>query len=285
MPRKPNVAALIGDTFKDAERGTPKTQALRTVLRDENAARVLLVSIEQIEPNPDQPRKHFEPAALRELADSVKEKGILQPIIVHRKAGDLERCIIIAGERRWRAAKAAGLREVPVLVRTPEDAREVAIIENLQRENLNAVEEAEALFALKHERSYTDAQLAKIVGKSRQAVNDSLLLNNLPDAIKDQCRMSGTWSKSQLLQVLRAGSAEQIASAFRTLKTGDGATVRELRKQKQRTAPPKRGRPTHYRFEYTPRSRRFTVTVTFAKRSVSRAELRAALKDGLNHLP
>ena len=103
----------------------------------------------------------FEPQALEELASSIREHGVLQPILVRPLAGG--RYELVAGERRWRAAKLAGLKEMPALVRSDNDAREVAIIENLQRENLNPIEEAEALLALKTERGYTDAQLAKIV--------------------------------------------------------------------------------------------------------------------------
>jgi ParB family chromosome partitioning protein len=139
----------------------------------------------------------------------VKEKVVLQPILA-RKDPNRDGYILIGGERRWRAATAAGLTEIPALIRNESDHLEIALIENLQRENLNAVEEAEALLRLKHARRYTDEQLAKIIGNSRQAVNESLTLNELPAEIKSECRTSGTWSKSQLLQVLRAGSDEEM---------------------------------------------------------------------------
>ncbi len=284
MPKKPNIAALLREA--DAtEPGETKVQALHRVLKDENQARILLIPIQLIEANPDQPRKHFDPVALEELTASVREKGILQPIIVRKKL-DSDHCLIIAGERRWRAATAAGLTEMPALVRSDEDHREVALIENLQRENLNAIEEAEGLAALKAARGYTDAQLAKIVGKSRSSITESLSLTQLPEAIKAQCRTSDIWTKSQLLQLVRAGSSENLDTIWKGLQAGDSPTVRELRKKTaKKPAVAKGGRPQHYRFEHDPTNKPYTVTVTFTKKTASRAELRAALKDALNHLP
>ncbi len=278
-PKRPDIAALAKDTF-DGREGN--VHPLRGALRDENSGRIVLVPIALLEPNPDQPRKHFDPQALEDLTASIKEKGILQPIIVRQKPGSADRCIIIAGERRFRAAKAAGLTEIPTLIRSSEDSLEIALIENLQREDLNPLEEAEGLWKLKEARGYTDATLAKVVGKSRQAINDSLLLNKLPETIKAECRTSGKWTKSQLLQVLRAGSSENVQTLWHGLQAGEPATVRELRKK---TAPPKGGRPQHYRFEHRPEGKPFAVTVTFTKKTATRAELRAALKDALKHLP
>jgi ParB family chromosome partitioning protein len=209
----------------------------------------------------------------------VKEKGVLQPVLV-RPDPDGKHFMLIAGERRWRAAKAAGVAEIPALIRTEEDSLEVAIIENLQRENLHPLEEAEALLRLKTIKEYTDQELAHVIGKSRKAVNESLLLTQLPESIKAEWRTSATASKSQLLQVLRAGSPEKITGAWNALTTGEVTTVRELRRRKA----PKKGRPQHYRFEHKPRHGRFAVTVTFPNRSASRAEVRTALKDALSHL-
>ena len=237
--------------------------------------------VELVRPNPDQPRKHFDPDALRDLTASVKEKGVLQPVLV-RPDPDGKHFILIAGERRWRAAKAADVAEIPALIRSEEDSLEVAIIENLQRENLHPLEEAEALLHLKTIKGFTDQELARVIGKSRKAVNESLLLTQLPESIKAEWRTSATTSKSQLLQVLRAGTAEKIAATWDALKTGQVTTVRELRRQKQST---KRGRPRRYRFDYHPKNKSFHVAITFEKKSASRAELRAALKEALQHLP
>src|SRR5690349_13268008 len=127
----------------------------------------MILPIELIRPNPDQPRKHFDPDALRDLTASIKEKGILQPVLV-RPDPDGEHFVLIAGERRWRAAKAAAVSEMPALIRKEEDSLEVAIIENLQRENLHPLEEAEALLRLKTVKGYTDQDLAQVIGKSRK---------------------------------------------------------------------------------------------------------------------
>ncbi len=234
-----------------------------------------------VRPNPDQPRKHFDPEALRDLTASVKEKGVLQPILV-RPDPDGKHFILIAGERRWRAATAAAVREVPALIRKEEDSMEVAIIENLQRENLHPLEEAEALLRLKTIKGFTDETLSRVIGKSRKAVNDSLLLTQLPERIKAEWRTSATASKSQLLLVLRAGSATDVDAAWHALKTGAVTTVRDLRKHKRGTA---KGRPRHYRFAHRPKGKPYEVVVTFTRRTATTTEVRGALKDALNSLP
>jgi len=283
MPRKPNIAAAISKSFSDARRHTGEGNPLSAVLTDENQARVLIIPIDQIEPNPEQPRKHFDRKALDDLTASVREKGILQPIIV-RKRAESTQCIIVAGERRWRAAKAAGLKEMPALLRTAIDYREVALIENMQRKNLNPIEEAEGIADLKATGSYTDAELAKMLGKSRSSITESLSLTQLPEDIKARCRTSDIASKSQLLQVLRAGSPNNVTAAFHALEAGTLRTVRQLRIEKRRTAN-KTGRPKHARFDWAPESGSYHVTIMFRKKAASRAELRYALKDALKHLP
>jgi ParB family chromosome partitioning protein len=243
----------------------------------------LYLPIELVRPNPDQPRQHFDDSAIEDLTASVKEKGVLQPILA-RKDPASEGYIIIAGERRWRAATAAGLTEIPALIRKETDALEVALIENLQRENLNAVEEAEALLRLKKARRFTDEQLAKIIGKSRTAVTESLALNTLPEQIKAECRTSDIGSKSQLLQVLRAGDEEEMLALWQALKSGELRTVRDLRHRNSNRSNG-RGRPKNYRFQHKPKGRPYHVIVTFSKTRATREEVSAALKDALKHIP
>ncbi len=139
--------------------------------------------IEEIQPNRDQPRKRFAPDKLEELADSIREKGIIQPLVVRRKDDHYE---LIAGERRWRAAQKAGLREVPVVIQDVSDgaALELALIENIQREDLNAVEEAEAYQALVDNFALSQEELARRVGKERSTVANALRLLKLPAEIK-----------------------------------------------------------------------------------------------------
>ena len=147
-----------------------------------------LVNINEIEPNRDQPRKHFDEEALKELADSIAMHGVIQPLLVRPLSdGGYQ---LIAGERRWRASRMAGLSQVPVVVRemTDEEAMELALIENLQREDLNPIEEAEGFKLLMDTYSFTQEQAAEKVGKSRPAVANALRLLSLPEAVLDMVK-------------------------------------------------------------------------------------------------
>jgi ParB family chromosome partitioning protein len=139
--------------------------------------------IEEIKPNRDQPRKTFSPVKLEELAASIREKGIIQPLVVRKMDEHYE---LVAGERRWRAAQKAGLREVPVVIQdiSADVALEMALIENIQREDLNAVEEAEAYHALIERFNLSQEEMAKRVGKERSTVANSLRLLKLPSELK-----------------------------------------------------------------------------------------------------
>ncbi len=144
--------------------------------------------ISMVEPKADQPRKFFDSEALSQLADSIAANGVLQPILVRETMGG--RYQIIAGERRWRASKLAGLSEIPAIVLEADDLRvaQIALIENLQRENLNAYEEAQAYKALSDEYSLTQEEISQKIGKSRSAVANSLRLLDLPDEISQLLR-------------------------------------------------------------------------------------------------
>jgi len=143
------------------------------------------VAVSEIVPNPDQPRRHFDEEALTSLAESIRRHGLLQPLVVRRIAGRFE---LIAGERRLQAAKRANLESVPVIVRDarPEDRLELALIENLQRENLTPLEEAEAYRHLMDAYGLTQEEIAQRVGKSRPAITNTLRLLALPEAVKAQ---------------------------------------------------------------------------------------------------
>ena len=147
-----------------------------------------LVNINDIEPNRDQPRKFFDEEALKELADSIAMHGVIQPLLVRPLSdGGYQ---LIAGERRWRASRLAGLSQVPVVVKemTDEEAMELALIENLQREDLNPIEEAEGFKLLMDTYSFTQEQAAEKVGKSRPAVANALRLLSLPQAVLDMVK-------------------------------------------------------------------------------------------------
>jgi ParB family chromosome partitioning protein len=146
-----------------------------------DAAELRELSVELIKPNRDQPRRSFDQAALQALAESVQERGVLQPVLVRPRAGGTFE--IVAGERRWRAAKLAGLEQVPALVQERDDATtlEVALVENMAREDLNPVEEARAVAALVEELNLTREAVGKRVGRSRVAISNLLRILDLPD--------------------------------------------------------------------------------------------------------
>lgn len=150
---------------------------------NDNVPRETLININKIEPNKEQPRTHFDEDALHELADSIKMHGIIQPLIVHKVNDRYE---IIAGERRWRAARIAGLKEVPVIIKeySSQQVLEIALIENIQREDLNAIEEAQAYERLLHEFNLKQDEVAERVGKSRVSVTNSLRLMKLDKRVQ-----------------------------------------------------------------------------------------------------
>ena len=185
---------------------------------------VLTVPLSRVQPSPLQPRKDFSAESLQELAASIKEQGIVQPLIVRERNGRLE---LIAGERRWRAAQLAGLAAVPVIVREADDAvaLELALIENLQRENLNPLEEALGYRQLIQQFQLSQEQAATKVGKSRVAVANALRLLNLPPDVQTWVR-DGRLSVGHAKVILGLTSGDQqTLAAQRVLK--DGLTVRQ----------------------------------------------------------
>jgi len=188
--------------------------------------RIINLNLDQIQPNPEQPRKRFDQEALNNLADSIKTRGLLQPIIVKKISDD--QFILVAGERRWRACQLAGLKKIQAVV-SSDNELEIALIENMQREDLSAIEEADGLELLAQKFSYTHEQLAKIVNKSRTSITEILSLNNLPEEIKAECRTSDNYPKSVLLQVVRQNNKEEMFALWQKIKNGQ-FTVRETRK-------------------------------------------------------
>jgi ParB family chromosome partitioning protein len=186
--------------------------------------RVQRVTLDRVRPCLLQPRKDFAPEALRELADSIKEQGIVQPLIVRERGGGFE---LIAGERRWRAAQLLGLKEVPVIVREADDRAvlELALIENLQRENLNAIEEAQGYAELIGRFQLTQEDVAAKVGKSRAQVANALRLLKLAPVLQGFLR-EGRLSVGHAKVILGlAGERQQQAAAERVMK--DGLNVRQ----------------------------------------------------------
>jgi ParB family chromosome partitioning protein len=182
------------------------------------------VPLAQIRPSPLQPRKDFTPEALQELADSIREQGIVQPLIVRSVNGTYE---LIAGERRWRAAQLAGLTEAPVVERaaTDREVLELALIENLQRENLNAIEEAQGYSQLGEQFRLTQEEIAKKVGKSRAAVANALRLLKLPPIVQSAIR-EGKLSVGHAKVILGLADAALQQSAAARVLAGN-LTVRQ----------------------------------------------------------
>jgi ParB family chromosome partitioning protein len=181
------------------------------------SAGLLTVPIDQIVPNPRQPRSHFEDSALIELAASIREHGIIQPLLVSRNE-DGSGYTLVAGERRWQASQRAGLKTVPVIVRQTTDQQrlELALIENIQRADLNALEEANAYRQLSEEFQLSHEEIATRVGKSRVAVTNTLRLLNLPGVIQKSL-MDGEITEGHARALLGLTNPRAMESALRTV--------------------------------------------------------------------
>jgi ParB family chromosome partitioning protein len=198
---------------------------------------IMELEIGQIHPNPNQPRKEFDQVRLEELAASIREHGIVQPIVVRPKGKGYE---IVAGERRWRAAQLAGLAKVPALVRDFSEAEtmEIALIENLQREDLNPLEEAEAYRVLIETFNLTQEELAQRLGKSRSQIANTLRLLQLSPVVRDEVR-AGRLSMGHAKVLLGVTDATQQAALANRVVT-EGLSVREIEELARDTATPKR---------------------------------------------
>ena len=192
---------------------------------------VMNLGIEEIHPDKTQPRRHFDDGHINELAESIRSKGVLLPLIVRRAQ---QGYIIVAGERRWRAAQKAGLRELPVMVKevTEKEAFELALIENIQREDLNPVEEAEAYRRLVEEHGLTQEELAARVGKERSTVANALRLLRLPDAIK-QSIVAGELSMGHARALLALPEEADLKKAAEKV-IAEGLSVRAVEALVQR---------------------------------------------------
>jgi ParB family chromosome partitioning protein len=214
--RIPALGRGLGALLADARVPSEKAQA--------PAGGVTKISIEQIHADKANPRRNFSEAELEELAQSLKQQGVLQPILVRRDGKGYR---IIAGERRWRAAQRAGLSELPVIVREASDAEayELALVENIQREDLNPLEEAEAYRRLLEERKMTQEQVADRVGKDRSSVANSLRLLQLPNEIK-QLVVEGDLDMGHARAILGLGNTKEMVLLARQVVT-EKLTVRE----------------------------------------------------------
>jgi ParB family chromosome partitioning protein len=240
-----------------------------------------MIPLELIEANPEQPRTN--PGNLDELAASIREKGVLEPILV-RSIGP-NRYQIISGERRFRAASMAGLDEIPAIEFDVDDKEtlEIALVENIQRKDLTPFEEAEGFQLLQQRFGYTHDKISQVIGKSRTTVTETLLINDIPDRIRAMCREAGIANKSVLVQIARAGDEEAMERALRRVARGE-LSREELRKQTAAPEPKKAGRPKNYTFQLKDKSLPFTLSLSFKKAKVEKAEIIAAVRELLRRL-
>ena len=175
------------------------------------AATLYKIPLDTLKPDPAQPRVHFDEEALEALAASLRKQGVIQPVLF--RVDDLGEAILVAGERRWRAAAQAGLKTIPALCTTG-DPLELSMVENTLREELTAVELAEALGRLREQRGYTLEQLSALVGRAISTVSEILSLNRLPQEIRDDCRKNPAMPRDILVRIARADSAEEMLLLF-----------------------------------------------------------------------
>ena len=239
-----------------------------------------LIPIEDIDPNPNQPRHAM--GDLSELIASVREKGILEPILVRPRGNRFQ---IIAGERRYRAAGEAGLAEVPCIVREAPDAEvmELALIENLQRKDLTPFEEADGLLTLKDHYGYTHDAMAEKLGKSRTSITETLSITAMPEDVRQICRLADIQSKSLLLQIVRQPSHQKMVTFIERMQQ-EGMTRQHARRIARETKGRTKGRPKSYAFRYQPKDKAFSLTLQFRKSQVPREELVGALQSVIEDL-
>ena len=218
------LSALFSDTEEAYENAAKQPFAPETAL-PEDIKGLTEVDIDLVRPNPNQPRKHFDEDALRELADSIKKHGMIMPIVVNNMEGG--KYMIIAGERRYRAAKMAGKTQIPVVVRsyTDREIKEISLIENLQREDLNPIEAANAMKQLMDEYHLTQEELAERIGKSRPAVTNTLRLLSLTPEVIDLVS-SGRLSAGHARALVTLPEDVQYKLATDAVK--DGLSVRDI---------------------------------------------------------
>src|SRR3984957_18006536 len=240
-----------------------------------------MIPIDKIRPNPDQPRKHI--GDVRELADSIRQKGVLEPLLVRYMPRE-DVYHIISGERRYHASQAAGLHELPCIEKIADDAEtlELALIENLQRKDLTAFEEADGLQRLADQFDYTHDDIAKKIGRARSSVTETLSLRVIPAEVRKGCIESGVTSKSLLLQVARQPNEKKMREMAHRIAQG-GRTRDEARRTRQEDSAPD-PRPQPFLFDYQSGDGAFHLRLQFRKSHVSREELAAALRSALREV-
>jgi ParB family chromosome partitioning protein len=252
-----------------------------------------MIALSTVEPDPNQPRTTM--GDLADLVSSIRERGVLEPILVRRipkeegeteGARKAEAFRIISGERRYRAAQEAGLYEVPVIEMdvTEQEALEIALIENLQRKDLTPFEEAEGYQALAETHGYTHEEISEAVGKSRTVVTESLALLQMPPRVRDAVQALGVTTKSLLLEVLKAGSEEEMIRLLEEVASHglNRDDLRQRLRRRDRASSKKRRKP--YSFKFRAPDKSFTLNLTFRQSEVDQGDLIQALEQILARL-
>lgn len=229
-----------------------------------------MIPIDRIDPNPNQPR--YEIGDIGELVQSIREKGIIEPLVVRPMAGRYQ---LISGERRYRAAVQIGLTEVPCVERDVDDreALELALIENLQRKDLTAFEEADGFRALADQFGYTHDDIARKIGKARNSITETIRISDIPDSVREFCRRADIASKSVLLQIARCHTPEEMLAMIETVTkhqlTRDN--VRAFRREKK----PRK----ILLFKYKTDDGQFSCAIRYKKDAASKQEIIQRLRE------
>jgi ParB family chromosome partitioning protein len=239
-----------------------------------------MVDIDRLVPNPHQPRKRFD--GVDELVHSIMEQGVLAPIIV--RAMEDGRFQVVAGERRFRACQEAGLSQIPCIEMEVDDrgVLELSLVENIQRRDLSAFEEADAISELSEKHGYTHEVIARKLGKSRSTVTEMLTIASIPDPIRDECRHADIDAKSMLLEIAKCPDAATMLALVRSIRDEGLQRVDARRIKKEHKQAPDATRP--FIFKFQPEDRQYRIALQFRKHEVDRTEVIAALKDLVRRL-
>lgn len=265
-----------------SRRGLPETVRTRhdlhyveELFQDESGSVGRFLPLNSIRPNPNQPRQTI--GDLTELVASIREKGVLEPLIVRPRENGYE---IIAGERRYRACKELGIDRVPCIIKEADDREslEIALIENLQRKDLDPFEEAEGFQALADKFQYTHAEIAQVIGKSRTSITESMALVHLPPEVRQLCRQADIASKSLLLQIVRQPDVEEMKKLVERIGK-ESLTRQQVREEKNQE------KNQHRRFHtFHSKGKGYKLAIRFSRPKVSNEEILEALSDTLSKL-
>ena len=240
---------------------------------------VRMIPIDKIDPNPRQARSEL--GNIKELMISIKNKGLLEPILVRPKDGRYE---IIAGERRYIASKKIGISEIPCIEMNVEDneALELALIENLQRKDLDVFEEAEGLNSLADSYGYSHSQIAEIIGKARSTITEIINISKIPEDVRQYCRENNITSRSVLIEVAKQKSKDNMLKLITEIKNRD--LRREDTRELSKRLKGKIRRPRYFIYNYAPAKENYKIKIEFKKPQVTKDEIIKILEEIIKKL-